>query len=127
MKSVYALLNAGIANIRRSLDHYHQVNESGMDPHGRKVAVMDQDEYDQQMKSLNNNITSMKRAIRILKTHERRKKYATQHRMVLFILYGIVTILIAATFITQIKELGVIAGFAVAWMITLIMIQRDLL
>ena len=127
MKSVYALLNAGIANSRRSLDHYHQVNESGMDQYGRKVNVMDPDEYNQQMNSLNNTITSMKRAIRILKTHERRKKHATKHRMVSFIIFGVVPILITATFITQIKELGVIAGFAVAWMIALTMIQCDLL
>ena len=127
MKSVYALLNAGIANNRRSLDHYHQVNESGMDQYGRKVAVMDPDEYNQQMNSLNSNIASMKRAIRILKTHERRKQYEIKHRMVLFILFGVVPILITATFITQIKELGAIAGFAIAWMIALGLIQRDLL
>ena len=127
MKSVYNLLNAGIANARRSLDHYHMVNESGMDQYGRKVAVMDPDEYNQRINALNSEINAMKRASRIIKTHEIRKKYATKHRMVLFILFGVVPILITATFITQIKELGVIAGFAVAWMIALSMIQQDLL
>ena len=106
MKSVYNLLNAGIANARRSLDHYHRVNESGMDQYGRKVAVMDPEEYKHRINVLNSEINSMKRAIRILKTHEMRKTnkiWIFKIRFLMFILF-----IIAFTVTAYLIKLGLL-------------------